>query len=41
MIVVTEVYLGPERPEKTEVRAGFTKEIATRQKVENKQEFLW
>lgn len=28
--------LGSRRPEKNEVRAGFTKETATRQKLENK-----
>ena len=36
MIAVKEVFLGLGRPEKKEVRAGFTKETATRQKLENK-----
>lgn len=36
MIVVVEVHLGLKRPEKAEVRASFTKEIAIQQKLENK-----
>lgn len=36
MSAVREVFLGRGRPEKKEVRAGFTKETATRQKLENK-----
>lgn len=36
MIAVVEVHLGLQRPEKTEVGAGFTKDIAIQQKLENK-----